>query len=119
MVSCHVSRPMAGTVTFLILGIVLMVWGAELMVRGAARIASAVGISSLVVGLTVVAFGTSAPELSVSVASAYKGQVDLSIGNVVGSNIFNILVILGLSAIIIPLTVNQQLHITQTRFLYV
>lgn len=100
---------MDSTIVFLLLGMAIMVWGAELMVRGAARIASAVGISSLVVGLTVVAFGTSAPELSVSVASAYKGQVDLSIGNVVGSNIFNILVILGLSAIIIPLTVAQQL----------
>jgi cation:H+ antiporter len=96
-------------IVFLILGLVLLVWGADLLVRGAARLAAAVGISALVVGLTVVAFGTSAPELSVSVASAYKGQADLALGNVVGSNIFNILVILGLSAIIIPLTVAQQL----------
>jgi cation:H+ antiporter len=97
------------TILFLVLGIALLVWGADLLVRGAARIAAAAGISALVVGLTVVAFGTSAPELSVSVVSAYKGQADLAVGNVVGSNIFNILVILGLSALIIPLRVAQQL----------
>lgn len=96
-------------VLLMIVGIALLVWGADLLVRGAARIAKAAGISSLVVGLTVVAFGTSAPELSVSVASAYKGQADLALGNVVGSNIFNVLFILGLSAVIIPLTVAQQL----------
>lgn len=100
---------MLTTIVLLILGIALLVWGADLLVRGAARIAAAAGISALVVGLTVVAFGTSAPELSVSVASAYKGQADLAMGNVVGSNIFNILFILGLSAVIIPLIVAQQL----------
>lgn len=96
-------------IIFLILGLVLLVGGAEYLVRGAASLARAAGISSLVVGLTVVAFGTSAPELAVSVVSAYKGQADLSLGNVVGSNIFNVLVILGLSALIIPLVVAQQL----------
>jgi len=96
-------------ILLLALGVGLLVWGADMLVRGAARIAAAAGISALVVGLTVVAFGTSAPELSVSVASAYKGQADLAVGNVVGSNIFNILVILGLSALIIPLRVAQQL----------
>jgi cation:H+ antiporter len=100
---------MLTTIVFLVFGIALLVWGADLLVRGASRIAAAAGISALVVGLTVVAFGTSAPELSVSVASAYKGQADLALGNVVGSNIFNVLFILGLSAIIIPLTVAQQL----------
>lgn len=97
------------TILFLVLGLVLLVGGAEFLVRGAARLATAAGISSLVVGLTVVAFGTSAPELAVSVAAAYKGQADLAIGNVVGSNIFNVLAILGLSAVIIPLVVAQQL----------
>ena len=97
------------TIVFLILGLILLIGGAEYLVRGAARLASAAGISSLVIGLTVVAFGTSAPELAVSVVSAFKGQSDLAIGNVVGSNIFNILVILGLSAVIIPLVVAQQL----------
>lgn len=97
------------TIVFLILGLLLLIGGAEYLVRGSARLAGAAGVSSLVVGLTVVAFGTSAPELAVSVVSAYKGQADLAIGNVVGSNIFNILVILGLSAVIIPLVVAQQL----------
>ena len=96
-------------IVFLILGLVLLVGGAEYLVRGAARLASAAGVSSLVVGLTVVAFGTSSPELAVSVVAAFKGQADLAIGNVVGSNIFNILFILGLSAVIIPLVVAQQL----------
>ncbi|MEX2531639.1 MAG: calcium/sodium antiporter [Gemmatimonadota bacterium] len=96
-------------VAMLMAGLVLLVVGAELLVRGAARLAAAVGISPLVVGLTVVAFGTSAPELSVSVQSALAGQADLALGNVVGSNIFNVLFILGLSALITPLVVNQQL----------
>ncbi len=97
------------TIVFLILGLVLLVGGAEYLVRGAARLATTVGISPLVVGLTVVAFGTSSPELAVSVMSAYKGGADLALGNVVGSNIFNVLVILGLSAVIVPLVVAQQL----------
>jgi cation:H+ antiporter len=93
----------------LILGLILLVVGAELLVRGASRLAAAVGISPLVVGLTVVAFGTSSPELAVSVQSALSGQADLALGNVVGSNIFNVLFILGLSALITPLIVSQQL----------
>ncbi len=93
----------------LILGLGLLVLGAELLVRGASRLAAAVGISPLVVGLTVVAFGTSSPELTVSVQSALVGQADLALGNVVGSNIFNVLFILGLSALITPLVVSQQL----------
>ena len=97
------------TIVFLIFRLVLLVGGAEFMVRGAARLASAVGISPLVVGLTVVAFGTSSPELAVSVMSAFKGNADLALGNVVGSNIFNVLLILGLSAVIVPLVVAQQL----------
>ena len=96
-------------VLLLIAGLVLLVWGAELLVRGASRIATAVGISPLVVGLTVVAFGTSSPELAVSVMSAFKGQTDLALGNIVGSNIFNVLLILGVSAMIIPLIVARQL----------
>jgi cation:H+ antiporter len=97
------------TLLIMLLGLVFLIGGAELMVRGAASLASAAGVSSLVVGLTVVAFGTSSPELAVSVVSAYKGQADIAIGNVVGSNIFNVLVILGLSAVIVPLVVAQQL----------
>ena len=83
--------------------------GAELLVRGASRLAVGMGISSLVVGLTVVAFGTSAPELVVSVQSAFSGNSDVAVGNVVGSNILNVLLILGLSAMIVPLRVEQRL----------
>jgi cation:H+ antiporter len=86
-----------------------LVAGAELLVRGAARLATAAGISPLIIGLTVVAFGTSAPELAVTVGAAVAGQADVAVGNVVGSNIFNVLFILGLSALIVPLVVAQQL----------
>jgi cation:H+ antiporter len=93
----------------LIVGLILLVVGAEALVRGASKLASAVGISSLVIGLTVVAFGTSTPELAVSVQSGLNGQPDIALGNVVGSNIFNVLFILGVSALITPLIVSQQL----------
>ncbi|MBS3939714.1 MAG: calcium/sodium antiporter [Actinobacteria bacterium] len=92
-----------------LLGGVLLIVGSELLVRGASRLAVAVGISPLVVGLTVVAFGTSAPEMAVTVGSAYAGQAEVALGNVVGSNIFNVLFILGVSALIAPLVVAQQL----------
>lgn len=93
----------------LILGLILLVVGAEGLVRGAARLAAMVGISPLVIGLTVVAYGTSAPEMAVSVQSALAGQADIALGNVVGSNIFNVLFILGVSALIVPLVVSRQL----------
>jgi cation:H+ antiporter len=93
----------------LVAGMAALVIGAELLVRGASRLAIAVGISPLVVGLTVVAFGTSAPEMAVSVASAFSGRADIALGNVVGSNIFNVLFILGLSALLVPLIVDQKL----------
>jgi cation:H+ antiporter len=83
--------------------------GAELLVRGASRLSLSLGISPLVVGLTVVAFGTSAPEMAVSVGAALSGKVDVAVGNVVGSNIFNVLVILGFSALIVPLAVHAQI----------
>ncbi len=93
----------------LIGGLIVLVIGAEGLVRGAGRLAAALGISPLVIGLTIVAFGTSSPELAVSVQSALSGQADIALGNVVGSNIFNVLFILGLSAVIVPLVVAQQL----------
>jgi cation:H+ antiporter len=96
-------------VLLLVGGLVTLVAGAELLVRGGSRLAAALGISPLVIGLTIVAFGTSAPEMAVSVQSALSGQVDIAVGNVVGSNIFNVLFILGLSALIVPLVVAQQL----------
>ena len=95
--------------TGFILGLIALIAGAELLVRGASKLALSFGISPLVVGLTVVALGTSSPEMAVSVQSTWSGQVDLALGNVVGSNIFNILFILGLSALITPLLVHQQL----------
>jgi cation:H+ antiporter len=93
----------------LIAGLVLLVLGAEGLVRGASKIAAVLGISPLVIGLTIVAFGTSSPELAVSIGSALEGKADIALGNVVGSNIFNVLFILGLSSLIIPLVVAQQL----------
>jgi cation:H+ antiporter len=90
-------------------GLALLTAGAEFLVRGAARLAAVAGISPLVIGLTVVAYGTSAPELAVSVGSSVSGQADIALGNVVGSNIFNVLFILGLCALILPLRVAQQL----------
>ncbi len=90
-------------------GFVSLIIGAEWLVRGASRLAMAVGISPLVVGLTVVAFGTSSPELGVSVMSAWSGQAGIALGNVVGSNICNVLLILGLSALAAPLVVSSQL----------
>ncbi len=97
------------TIALFVLGLVLLVAGAEFLVRGAARLASRLGISPLVIGLTVVAFGTSAPELAVSVQAGLAGQADIAVGNVVGSNIVNVLFILGLAALIVPLVVSQQL----------
>jgi cation:H+ antiporter len=97
------------TVALFVLGVVLLIGGAELLVRGASRLAVAAGLSPLIIGLTVVSFGTSAPELAVSTQSAFSGQADLALGNVVGSNIFNVLFILGISALIVPLTVQRQL----------
>ncbi|ACB51702.1 putative K+-dependent Na+/Ca+ exchanger protein [Crocosphaera subtropica ATCC 51142] len=93
----------------LVAGLVLLVVGAEILVRGAARLAASLGISPLVIGLTIVSYGTSSPEMAVAVQSSLAGQADLALGNVIGSNIFNILVILGLSSIAIPLMVAQQL----------
>jgi len=97
------------TLLMFLLGLVALVIGAESLVRGASRLATSVGISPLVVGLTVVAFGTSAPEIAVSVNAAMSGTTDLAVGNVVGSNIFNVLFILGLSALITPLVVHSQI----------
>lgn len=96
-------------VLLLLAGLVLLVAGAEALVRGASRLALGTGLSPLVVGLTVVAFGTSAPELAVSIGSSLSGQSGLALGNVVGSNIFNVLFILGLSALLTPLIAHTQL----------
>jgi cation:H+ antiporter len=93
----------------IVVGLILLVAGAELLVRGSSRLAVAAGIPPLIIGLTVVAYGTSAPELAVSMVATLDGQSSIALGNVVGSNIFNILCILGLSAMIVPLTISAQL----------
>ena len=97
------------TIVYLIAGLVLLVAGAEVLVRGAGKLAAQFGIPPLIIGLTVVAFGTSAPETAVSVQAALDGKGDLAIGNVVGSNIANVLFILGLTALIAPLVVSRQI----------
>lgn len=90
-------------------GLALLTVGAEILIRGSSGLAAMLGISPLIIGLTVVAFSTSSPELAVSIRSALAGQADIALGNVVGSNIFNVLFILGLSAAITPLAVSRQL----------
>lgn len=97
------------SILLFVVGLIFLIVGAEALVRGASHMAAILGISPLVIGLTVVAFGTSSPELAVSVKSALSGQANIAMGNVVGSNIFNVLFILGLSALITPLVVSQQL----------
>jgi cation:H+ antiporter len=97
------------TVLLFVGGLGLLALGAEWLVKGASRLAAGLGISPLVIGLTVVAYGTSAPEMAVSVKSAWAGQPALALGNVVGSNIFNVLFILGTAAAVAPLLVASQL----------
>jgi cation:H+ antiporter len=91
-----------------IAGLLILVLGANLLVRGASKFALSFGISPLVVGLTVVALGTSAPEMAVSAGAVLDGKTDIAVGNVVGSNVLNVLFILGISALIAPLVVNAQ-----------
>jgi cation:H+ antiporter len=95
-------------VLLLVLGIGVLYFGAEWLVRGAARLAGSLGVSPIVVGLTVVSFGTSAPELVVCVVAAWGGNADLAIGNVMGSNLANIGLILGLTSVIRPLEVQSR-----------
>lgn len=97
------------TALLLILGLAALLLGAEVLVRGASRLAIATGLSPLVIGLTVVAFGTSAPELAVGIDSVQRGAPGIAIGNVIGSNIANVLLILGISALVTPLVVSRQL----------
>lgn len=92
----------------LVTGFVMLIKGADIFVEGAAGIAAKFGIPQLVIGLTIVAMGTSAPEAAVSIAAAFKGTADITIGNVVGSNIINILVILGVTALIVAVAVQQS-----------
>lgn len=92
----------------IIVGFGLLVWGAERFVHGAAAIARNLGVSPLIIGLTVVGIGTSAPEILISVIAAYQGNPALAVGNALGSNIANIALVLGITAIIMPLTVKSE-----------
>jgi len=96
----HMSMRMA--VLWLLIGIGTLLLGAELMVDGAVEIAKALGVSEVVIGITMVALATSLPELAVSVVSAFRGEYGLAIGNIVGSNIFNLLAVLGVAAAVHP-----------------
>ena len=97
------------TLVLFVIGLILLIVGAEVLVKGASRLAAVFRVSPLVIGLTVVAFGTSSPELAVSIQAATLDQASIAVGNVIGSNIFNVLFILGCSALIVPLIVSQQL----------
>jgi len=97
------------TIFWFIFGLASLIWGAEILVRSASKLAVSLGVSKLVIGLTVVAFGTSAPELAVGIEAGINDQPDILLGNVVGSNLTNTLLILGLSALIIPLNVHKNL----------
>lgn len=99
---------MAVQILILLVGLALIVFGADWLVDGASTIARKAGISEFVIGLTIVGFGTSCPELVVSLTGAFAGNSDISIGNVVGSNIFNTLLILGLTAVIAPIAITKE-----------
>lgn len=100
---------MVSNFAYIALALVLLFVGAEALVRGSASLALRAGLSRLMVGLTIVAFGTSSPELVVSIKAALSQQGDLSVGNVIGSNSFNIAVILGLTALVCPIPVHRQI----------
>ncbi len=98
---------------FLVIGLVLILVGANALTDGASAVAKRFGISDLVIGLTVVAFGTSAPELVISIVSAINGSAELAVGNVVGSNLFNTLVIIGVTAMIVPMSISRGIMINE------
>ncbi|MBI3150832.1 MAG: sodium:calcium antiporter, partial [Chloroflexi bacterium] len=100
---------MTTTILLFLAGLITLIIGADLLVRGASRLAAAFGVSPLVIGLTIVAIGTASPEIAVSLQAAAVGQGDLTLGNVLGSNIFNILFILGITSIAAPIVIAEQL----------
>ena len=100
--------PILVEILLLIAGLILVVLGADALVDGASSVAKRLGVSEFVIGLVIVGFGTSCPELVVSLTGAFKGNADISVGNVVGSNIFNTLLILGLTAVVAPVAVTSS-----------
>ncbi len=103
-----VSSGRGKDVVLVLIGMVGLGFGAELMVRGAVMIATLLGVSELIIGLSIVAVGTSLPELAASVMSAWKGEMDISVGNVIGSNIFNVLFVLGLCPMVQPIMIEPR-----------
>jgi cation:H+ antiporter len=101
--------PIGRGVLLVLIGLCGLVGGAEMMVRGAVEVARTLGVSELMIGLTVVAVGTSLPELASTIAAAARGQSDIALGNVIGSNIFNVLLILGTTAFVCPLRVSDAI----------
>jgi cation:H+ antiporter len=94
---------------YLVGGLAVLVYGAEVLVKHAVAFANRLGVPTLIVGLTIVAFGTSAPELVVSAMASLDGKPDIAVGNVIGSNVYNVLFILGVSALVTPLVISEQL----------
>ena len=95
-------------IVYIVIGVVLVLWGADRLTDGAVGIATRLNIPQIVIGLTIVAMGTSMPEFCVSLVSALKGTADLAVGNVVGSNVFNALLIVGVTALVSPMTILRQ-----------
>lgn len=106
-------------VTCLVIGFVLLIKGADIFVEGASKLAAKLNIPSIVIGLTIVAFGTSAPEAAISITSALSGNVDLAVGNIIGSNIMNVLLILGISGCIARLKVKKNTYHYEIPFVMV
>ena len=103
-------------VVYLVIGLLLILWGANALTDGSSAIAKKWGVSDLIIGLTVVAFGTSAPELTISIISAINGNPGMAIGNVVGSNIFNVLAIIGITALFRPIPVGKDIMTNEIPF---
>ena len=95
-------------ILILVAGLALVVWGADALVDGASAVARRFGLSEFIIGLTIVGMGTSAPEMVVSFIGAAEGNADISLGNVVGSNVFNTLLILGITALLLPMPVTPE-----------
>lgn len=111
----HYFAPVSGFF-LLILGMALLIKGADLLVTGASSLAKRFNVSDLVIGLTVVSFGTSAPELVVNILASFSGNTQIAIGNILGSNVANVLLILGVSAVIYPLTIKKNIILTEIPF---
>jgi cation:H+ antiporter len=102
------EMPLPRSILLTFIGMGAIIWGSDLTVTGAVGIARAFGLSEVIIGLTIVAIGTSLPELITSVVAARKGENDIAVGNIIGSNIFNLLLVLGVSSVINPIVIDQS-----------